>query len=175
MNLINLDDRTRELALKEVEMDIKNDRLYLSKRLSERGRNDYPTILLEAIKLHDPTWLANQLGIQGRMVSFEASHSKQGNVYAKHTPSNDNETLAFGEFNRFYIRGLCQRAINDNIEYLTVYRAETVGEQRLGSSAMVRSQINPQELLTDLRENVGRNTRLGIPGGPNSGISVKLP
>jgi hypothetical protein len=175
MNLINLDEKTRKFTLNEVETDIKNDRLYLSKRLSEKGRTEYPSLLLDAIRFHDPTWLAEQLGSQGRMVTFEASHSKKGNVYAKHTPLNDNETLAFGEFNRYYIRGLCQRAIDENVEHLIVYRAHAVGEQRLESSVLVGNQINPQELLADLRENVGRNTRLGIPGGPNSGISVKLP
>lgn len=38
LKLKNLDDRTREAMLAEVNMDIDNDQLYLSERLSRVGK-----------------------------------------------------------------------------------------------------------------------------------------
>jgi len=55
----NLDKRTRQLMLRELEMDLDNGRLYLSPRLNERGRRRYPLLLRQAIISYDDVWLAN--------------------------------------------------------------------------------------------------------------------
>ncbi|MCL4265318.1 MAG: hypothetical protein KJ069_19035 [Anaerolineae bacterium] len=39
----------------------------------------------------------------------------------------------------------------------------------------METAVDPAALLADLREHTGEDTELGIPGGPNSGISVHLP
>ena len=43
------------------------------------------------------------------------------------------------------------------------------------SEAKIGKTIAPQSLLDDLRKNIGVEPALGLPPGPNSGLSVKLP
>jgi hypothetical protein len=90
-------------------------------------------------------------------------------------PITAAQTFAEGEFNRFYIRGLCRRAIEDRIGELVIYRAKEVAKPRRESETRIASKVPAEKLLDDLRGNIGVETALGIPGGPNSGLSVKLP
>ena len=85
------------------------------------------------------------------------------------------DTLAEGEFNRFYLRALCRRAVEDGVPNLTVYRAKAVRVPRAESQALVGKAIGAQALLQDLRAHPGTDTALGLPPGPNSGLSAKLP
>lgn len=174
LNLINLDAVTRQQMIAEVNFDIQNGKLYQSTRLSSIGLRDYETLLREAINDHDDSWLANQLRTGGRLNETETRRTKNGVTTAK-VPITAPDTLAEGEFNRFYARGLCLRAINENIPNLVVFRAKPVSEPRPESQAKLGTSVNPQSLLNDLRTNVGVEPALGLPPGPNSGLSVKLP
>lgn len=88
-------------------------------------------------------------------------------------PSNAHETLSEGEFNRFYIRALCLRAINEGRE-LEVYRAKQVSNPRPDFQMMIGRIVDAETLLNDLRKNIGVDSALGLPNGPNSGLSVKI-
>ena len=175
MNLVNLDEITRRYMLQEIDGDVRAGRLYLSKRFSEKGRQDYEALLREATQNHDAQWLAEQLNTGGRMRAAEVSHSKRGTAFVKRTPLGDHETTAFGEFNRYYIRGLCARAVDEGIKEVIVYRALDVTQERASSAQLIGSSVDAATLLADLRDSIGTGTRMGIPSGPNSGISVKLP
>ena len=59
--------------------------------------------------------------------------------------------LAEGEFNRFYIRGLCLRAIASGIVDLVIYRAKQVANPRSDSALKIGTTINAQALLDYLR------------------------
>jgi hypothetical protein len=173
--LENLDDQTRKYMLEEIESDIASpQRLFMSSRLSSNGHNDYPSLLKQAVESHDDEWLANQLQQNGRLNAMEQRKTKSGFTNAK-VPYNANEMLAEGEFNRFYIRGLCKRALDEGIAELVVYRAKQVSNPRPESQAKIGARINAQSLLNDLRAHQGIDTALGLPSGPNSGLSVKLP
>jgi hypothetical protein len=89
--------------------------------------------------------------------------------------SNAHEMLAEGEFNRFYIRALCLRAIEDGIPDVVVYRAKPVENPRSESQQKIDEHVSPEALLRDLRIHPGVDTALGLPPGPNSGLSVRLP
>ena len=92
------------------------------------------------------------------------------------TVDNAAEVLGEGEFNRYYIRGLARRAIEDDISTLVVYRAKPARNPRPESEALVETALAPQELLEDLRAHPGDELpALGVPSGPNSGLSVRLP
>ena len=92
------------------------------------------------------------------------------------TVENAAEVLAESEFNRYYIRGLARRAIEDDIPELVVYRAKSARNPRPESEARVEMALSPKELLDDLRAHPGDELpALGIPSGPNSGLSVRLP
>ena len=173
--LVNLDDQTRKYMLEEIESDIASpQRFYMSPRLSSIGCNDYPALLKQAAEAHDDEWLANQLQQNGRLNAMEQRRTKSGFTNAK-VPYNAHEMLAEGEFNRFYIRGLCRRAVDEGINELVVYRAKQVASPRPESQAKVGARVNTQSLLSDLRTHPGVDTALGLPAGPNSGLSVKLP
>jgi hypothetical protein len=88
---------------------------------------------------------------------------------------NAHEMLAEGEFNRFYIRALCLRAIEDGVSEVIVYRAKDVEHARSESQQKIGSRVAAELLLRDLRTHVGVDTALGLPPGPNSGLSVHLP
>jgi len=175
LSLTNLDDKTRSLMLKEVEDDIASTRLYSSPRLSQAGQADYSDLLQKAIANHDEVWLASQLRSGNRINMQEPRRKPSGGTTSVKVPVTAPETLAEGEFNRFYIRGLCRRAEQEGIASLVVYRAKHVENPRPESERKIGSSISAQSLLNDLRNNIGIDTALGLPAGPNSGLSVKLP
>jgi len=176
LSLTNLDQRTRDLMIEEIDLDIRNHTLYISPRLSLIGAKDYPDLLKFTARLHDDSELARQLAQNSRMNPTYQRRNPRTGGYTTVTMNHDaNETLAEGEFNRFYIRALCRRAIDDRISNLVICRVKTVLNSRLGSITREGASVDPQTLLADLRANPGVETALQIPGGPNSGLSVRLP
>ncbi len=89
-------------------------------------------------------------------------------------PLNASTMLCEGEFNRFYIRAVCLKAINLNQELITVYRARESANPRSTSIELENTTFSAKDLLNDLRVNIGVDTAFGLPPGPNSGMSVKL-
>jgi hypothetical protein len=174
LQLANLDERTRTYMLEELEYDVKNGKLYLSPRLSEQGRKDYEDLLRHAIRDGGTdTTLADDLRSSGRLRASEEREKRGGGVIIARVPVTAPETLAEGEFNRFYIRGLCRRALEDGIPELVVYRAKEVTNPRPESQEKIGTRISAEDLLEDLRAHTGVDTALGLPG-PNSGLSVRL-
>jgi hypothetical protein len=54
LKLVNLDNKTRQYMLEEIDLDISNpQRFYISPRLSSIGRHDYPILLREATEMYD--------------------------------------------------------------------------------------------------------------------------
>ncbi len=90
-------------------------------------------------------------------------------------PENAPETIAEGAFNRYYIRALARRALEDRIPALVIYRAKPVAQPRPESEALVETTIDPAALLEDLRAHTADRPELGVPAGPGSGLSVRLP
>lgn len=173
MDLTNLDEQTRQHMLAELEHDIEQGTLYFSPRLSQQGQAEYPDLLRDAVSNGTPASLAAALAQNSRLKTRETA-TRKGTTYEKDVPVNANETLAEGEFNRFYARGLCRRAIDEGITQLRVYRAKSVTNPRSESEALIGRLVDPSTLLDDLRENTGMEPALGLPPGPNSGLSVQL-
>lgn len=172
MQLVYTTDEIRKFMREEIELDENNGQLYFSKRLSQTGLQDYPDLLKTAVTNHDIAWLASQLKNKGCIKQME-EQTRNGVVHAKKVPHNAAESMAEGEFNRFYMRGLCRYALNSGVTALEVYRARISSSPRSESEQRVGEKVSPEVLLQDLRENIGANTFLGIPGGVNSGLSVR--
>jgi hypothetical protein len=170
----NLDEKTREFMLREVEMDIENETLYLSKRLNFNGQSLWADLLKEAIMRHDDDWLADQLKFNNCLSSYE-TRKVRGKIKQVKVPKSAHKTLAEGEFNRYYIRGVCARAISEGIEEVVIYRGKIVQQPRPESQNMIGKLINAKSLLESLRKSSGVDPALGIPPGPNSGLTVCLP
>ncbi len=175
LKLENLDAQTRNHMTAEIKADIATTKLYLSNRLSSRGRVDYAQLLQHAAEGHDDSWLANELRGNGRLNEMEERRKPKGGTTMARVPVTATETLAEGEFNRFYIRGLCVHALAAGIPDLIIYRAKEVDNPRPESVAKIGQRIPAQALLNDLRANPGVDTALGLPPGPNSGLSARLP
>jgi len=158
----------------EIELDEGENRLYISPRLSNRGAGEYPALLKAAAVAGDDTFLANELSAQGRLNASEARNTKNGTTWVR-VPVTAPETLAEGEFNRFYARALCRRALEEGKHHVQVYRAKSVMNPRSQSEALIGQMFEAERLLEDLRVNIGTDTALGLPPGPNSGLSVRLP
>jgi hypothetical protein len=173
LNLTNLDEVTRKYMLKEVLQDILHDALYIGDRLTQEGREAYPQLLIEAVTNNDDDWLANSLRAGGYIAVSELRRKPTGGYTSVKVPVTAAATLAEGEFNRFYMRGLCLRAIEAGIDAVVVYRAKEVQQARPESEAMLNTTVSAKYLLEDLTANTGTFTTL--PPGPNSGLSVCLP
>jgi hypothetical protein len=171
----NLDDRTRRLMLDEVEHDIANDCLHISPFLSGQGQRDYVNLLKRAILAGNDASFEDELNARRRINRALPRRNPKGGYRIAAVPENAAQILAEGEFNRFYIRALARRAIEDGIPALIVFRAKNVSVPRIESEVLVETALQPEELLADLRGHPDEPPSLGVPGGPNSGISVRLP
>jgi hypothetical protein len=145
--------------LAELQRDIASGVLYYGVNLSEAGKARWPELLRQAIEEHDDDWLVQKLTARGIMIT---------------TGKYKAAMLAEGEFNRFYVRGLCVRTISEGGSTVVVCRAKSVSDPRPESMALIGKRISAGALLRDLRTAQGKTPALGIPAGPNSGITVRL-
>lgn len=148
----------------EIQWDIARESLYLSPRLTTSGQKRWPELLREAAQHQTVSWLENRLVSEGLLLSF-----KDG----RKVPVNAPPMLAEGEFNRFYCRGVCLEAIRLG-KRVAVYRGKNVADPRWRSQALLGASMDPAEVLEDLRAGIGQDLIRGVPGGPNSGISLKI-
>lgn len=175
LNLLHLDNRTRQLMLAELHSDVMCNNLHISPYLSGQGIHDFASLLHEAIRDGNERTLAQALE-QKKRIARTDHRRRPSNGYSVVTiPANAAQMIAEDAFNRYYIRAICLRALATGANQVVVYRAKTVQDPRPRSEELVETAIDPARLLEDLREHTGEATELGIPGGPISGISVYLP
>ena len=171
----NLNEQTRKLMLAEIERDIAANTLFLSDNVNPQGRIDYPNLIQNAAISGSDVTLATD--ISSRLNPHEKPRRLKSGKLSKPPVmrSNAHEMLAEGEFNRFYIRAICLRAIEDGISEVVVYRAKSVQHARSESERKIGQLVSAEALLRDLREHPGIDTALRLPPGPNSGLSIQLP
>ncbi|TVK94413.1 hypothetical protein AYJ01_07475 [Shewanella algae] len=168
----NLDPTTRNYMLNEVNLDLEQGRVYRSQHLKAGFEDAWDDALIEAVTTHDDTWLEHQVEAQQMLRDTYQRRTPSGGMTVARVPVNAAQTLAEGEFNRYYCRGLCARAIEEGRQ-VEVYRGKVVQNPRSASVAMIGRIYNPREILEDLRANP-LDTALGLPPGPNSGLTIKL-
>lgn len=160
--------------LEEIEHDAANGRLYISNRLTPAGEQAWEGLLREAARSGSDGTLAMALKLPGYLQRREVRSTRNGPSSAR-VPHNAADLLAEGEFNRFYCRAICRRAMAGDIDCLVeVHRAKVVRKPRPESERRVGQLIGAERLLVDLRTHQGVDTALGIPAGPGSGLSVAL-
>ena len=174
LQLDNLDARTRGYMRAEFEDDLDRESLYFSPRLSERGLLDYPELLRAAIDSGNDVTLGNSLAFHGRLKETE-ERRVGAETKTVRAPATAADTLAEGEFNRMYMRGLCRRALDDGITALIVYRAKGVRQPRAESLAIIGQPVDATVLLAELRARSESAPGGDMLFGPNSGLSIRLP
>jgi hypothetical protein len=173
MNFKNLDTDVRNFMLSEIKDDINSNKLYFSKYFNTTGINLYPNLLQTAAKSGNSETLANSI-LEKNCVKEKAQRkTKSGGKSMVKVPKTAHETLAQGEFNRFYMRAVCRKAIEENKE-IEIYRGRHSNKPRSASIMLIGKKIDPKKMLADLRTSIGVDTALGLPPGPNSGLTIKL-
>ncbi len=169
----SLDESVRSCMVQELDADLQATRLYISPRLNDTGKKEWPETLREALAQHDDSWLANTLRSMGLLNLAVPRQSRDGSTSMTRMSVNAADTLAEGEFNRFYMRGLCVDVLKSNGTEVEVYRGKSVLAPRSESEAMIGQFLSAQQLLESLRDSPGVKPALGPPLGPNSGLTVR--
>lgn len=171
----NLDGETRKWMIEEIAFDAKADTLYRSPWLTQGGQGDWEELLRDAAANGNDDTLAAQLRLSGRIAHTAQRRKPKTYGYTTYrVPVTAPEIMAC-EFNRFYVRGLCRRAIAEGVPRLEVYRAKAVDQPRPGSPGKVGLLVDPEVILVDLRNTPGVEPTFGIPSGPNSGLCLRIP
>jgi hypothetical protein len=168
-----LDAVVRGAMVRELEWDQQNGTLYISPRLTGEGAQAWPQILREAMERHEDEWIASTLRERGYIKAEEQRAKPKGGFTTAKVPHTAPDTLAEGEFNRFYARGLCVQVLESGGTEVEVYRGKEVANPRPESEAMIGRRLPAQQLLEDLRNSPGVEPALGLPPGPNSGLTIQ--
>ena len=169
----NLDDLTRSSILQAIEEAERTDNIYFSTRFNQSGRTQWLPLLKQATKEFNEHWLAYQLEANRLLIDFEGARTPSGGYTIKHIPHTAAETLAEGQFNRFYILGLCKRARAEGISHLEIYRAKARSDPRSESQALIGTQLAIDEIESQLKE-IKASFKSQLVK-PNSGLCTKLP
>lgn len=160
--------------LAELEHDLENQRLYYSKWFTAEGKLHYPGLCRDAIETGSDETLSASLSAPGTFAETYEKRTPSGGTTTAAVPRTAPATFSEGEFNRFYLRGLCARLIANGAGQVEIYRARESAQPRPSSEALLGSILDPEALLADLRGNLGVDTALGLPPGPNSGLSGRI-
>jgi len=171
-NLINLSQVRQEMT-DEVNEDVRKNSYYKSPRLNAVGLLAYPGALRSAVTSGTPDSFSKNFS----MINFSQTEQRNrpnGGVTTAKVPDGANATLCEGEFNRYYIRGVCLKALLLGNTFVVAYRARHSDNPRQESVLLEEKQIDAAKLLADLRRDGWVDKAMGLPPGPNSGMSAKL-
>lgn len=117
LNYTQLNETTRRFMMQEFEQGGH----YLSQRLNEAGRARWIGLLKDALQYHTDVWLERELVRRNCFVATEYLKSTMGKTVTRAVNREQlAKTLAEGEFNRFYLRGLCVAAKTRGLTHLIV-------------------------------------------------------
>lgn len=139
----------RTLAVQEVDRDIQAGTIYQSPRLTPEGSRQWPSLLRDALASHDDGWLAAALRARGLLASHEPRRTPSGGTTMAKVPVTAADTLAEGEFNRFYARGLCADVLASGGTHVMVYRGKDVANPRVESEAMITRRPWGKDITRD--------------------------
>ncbi|MFL9824715.1 hypothetical protein, partial [Rhodoplanes sp. SY1] len=168
-------DPVRLKMIEEINRDEASGRLYISSYLTQQGQGQWADVLREAARFGTDDSLAQTIIANG-MLNKQAQRKKPKGGYTwVDIPHNASQVLAEAEYNNFFCRGLSSYAIDQGIQRLQVYRARYSKNPRQESEQKIGLLVEPTTILTDLRVSQGVESALGIPPGPGSGISLRIP
>lgn len=168
----SLDPTTRRFAIAELDRDIETGAYHSSERIRPTAVADYQRYLQEALRYYDDRWLEEHAS--DLMVDFEPRRTRSGGQTAVKLPEMASRMLAEGDFNRYYMRGVALRAIEEGRQVLEVYRARLSMEPRAESAQLEGRRLPANEVLKYLRGEQVADPAVTPLGRPNSGLSLRL-
>lgn len=168
----NLDPTTRRYALAELDQDLANGAFHASERLRPSAVGEYERLLHEALRYYDDLWLEDRAS--DLLVDFEARQTPKGGQTTAKIPHMAARMLTEGDFNRYYMRGVSQRAIEEGRQVVEVYRARLSLDPRPESAELEGRRLPAREVLDRLRGLSSAEPATARLGRPNSGLSVRL-
>lgn len=169
-NFAKLDERTRRLMIEEIELGHQEGQLYYSARFNDIGAQNWLNWLKTAATQFNEHWLSYQIEAAGAMKHLETRVKPLGGYSIAHVPDTAAETIADGQFNRYYMAAICRRTIEDNKGNVIAYRAKQRRIPRPESIALEGAQYNAESLLKELRSKA--NSLKCSLLRPNSGLSI---
>jgi len=169
----NLDADTRLTMLDAIKEAEASENIYFGTRLIEDKKTQWVSLLKQAAKEHNEQWLGEQLKSGQFFKPAEVSRKRSGGFIAKRVPHTAAQTLADGQFNRFYMLGLCRQAKLKGIESLEIYRAKEGRTSRSNSESLIGTKILVK-MVEEQLENVGSSLKSNLTQS-NSGLSLMYP
>jgi hypothetical protein len=172
LQYLDLDPVTRRHALAEFEGDREAGQFRPSERLRPAAVAEYERLLHEAIRYYDDRWLEDRAS--DLLVDFEQRQTPSGGQTTAKIPETAARMLAEGDFNRYYMRAVALRAVEEGRAVVEVYRARLSLEPREESAELEGQRLPATEVLEYLRGQLVTDSAAGRLGRPNSGLSVRL-
>ncbi|MDQ3996897.1 MAG: hypothetical protein M3303_07735 [Gemmatimonadota bacterium] len=168
----NLDPTTRRYALAELDQDLESNAFHLSARLRPTVAGDYQRLLRDALRYYDDLWLEEHAS--DLLVEAETRHTSTGGQVTAKVPQTAARMVAEGDFNRYYMRGVAARAIDEGRQVVEVYRARLSLDPRPESAELEGQRLSARAVLDWLRGLQSDDPAATPLGRPNSGLSVRL-
>lgn len=161
----NIIAQVRIFAVEELLSDFENGNLYLSKKLASGKMLNYVKGLVQALFYgNDGTF--TQYLIEQNCLTAEAL-KRDGAA----------EVLAYNEFKRYYIRGVCLQAIEEG-KILCIYRAKESKNKSEDAENYIGNTLQPTAMLAIARINPKLRTEEKRSEyrilQPNSGLCVEI-
>jgi hypothetical protein len=172
LQYLDLDPTTRQYGLIELDRDIANGSIIISDWLRPSMVSQYRKLLRDAISYYDDLWLEERL--QGLLADFEVRRTPSGGETTARMPEHAARVLAELDFNRYYMRGICARALAEGRTEVGVYRARLSNQPRPESWELEGKRLSAAALLEELRALTATTLPDATLGKPNSGLSVRL-
>ena len=154
----NLDPTTRRYAIAELDRDLNNGAFHISERLRPESVAEYERLLREALRYYDDRWLEEHAS--DLLVESESRRTRTGGTTTARVPQMAARMLAEGDFNRYYMRAVALRAIEEG--------------PRRESAELEGKRVPAAEVLDHLRGPISVDPSVAPLGRTNSGLSVRL-
>jgi hypothetical protein len=168
----NLDPTTRRHTLAELDQDLASGDFHVSERLRPTAIAEYQRLLRDAVRYYDDRWLEEHAS--DLLVDFEHRRTRSGGQTTAKLPEMATRMLAEGDFNRYYMRGVARRAIEEGRQVVEAYRARFSLEPRVESAELEGRRLSATDVLNHLRGQTTGDPAVSALGRPNSGLSVRL-
>ena len=168
----NLDPTTRRHALAELDQDLESGAFHLSARVRPEAAAEYQRLLRDALRYYDDLWLEEHAA--DLLVESETRRTTSGAQVVAKVPQMAARMVAEGDFNRYYMRGVCARAVEEGRQVVEVYRARLSLEPRPESAELEGQRLPARAVLDWLRGQPSDDPAVTPLGRPNSGLSVRL-